>query len=255
MLANTLNNGDVANMTTVVPLLPDIQTYFLQLGHLEPTSGDLFEQFLITGMGAKPIVALYESQIQEFLASNPSYRDQITEQVRILYPQPTVWATHPLVVRSDNGDLLLTALKDPDIQRLAWARHGQRPGVPGLTVDPDVIPIPGTLAQVTSVTNMPALGVMDRILAEIAAQPPNAMTTPVPSLGATIAVAIANGRAKHRARLQLQRPRPKRGRAKPLMAVSRHRCRTGLPCYTPCAGGRPAVSCPGIGGGSQALLV
>ena len=67
LLANTLNGGDVVNTTTVTPLLPDIQAYFQRLGLMQPTSGDLFEQFLITGMGAKPIVALYESQIMEFL--------------------------------------------------------------------------------------------------------------------------------------------------------------------------------------------
>jgi hypothetical protein len=177
MLANTMNGGDVVNTTTVTPLLADIQAYFLKLGLMQPTSGDLFEQFLITGMGAKPIVALYESQIQEFLANNPEYRDQVEQQVRILYPQPTVWASHPLVVRNDNANRLLTALKDPDIQRLAWERHGQRPGVPEVVVDPHVIPVPGILPQVTSVTSMPALQAMDRILAAIAAPPDSA--TPI----------------------------------------------------------------------------
>jgi hypothetical protein len=191
MLANSLNNGTIPDPTTVGPLLPEIQAYFLKLGHMEPASGDLFEQFLITGPGAKPIVALYESQIQEFLASYPSYRDEISKEVRMLYPKPTVWATHPFVVRSDNAGRLLTALKDPDIQRLAWERHGQRPGVPGVTIDPAVMPIPGFLAQVTS-TNLPGLDVMDRILAEISAQPPNATATPGLSLGVAIAAAMVN---------------------------------------------------------------
>jgi hypothetical protein len=190
MLANTLNGGDVVNTTTVGPLLPDIQAYFQRLGLMQPTSGDMFEQFLITGMGAKPIVALYESQIQEFLVNNPSYRDQIQQQVRILYPQPTVWATHPLVARSDGANRLLTALKDHDIQRLAWEMHGQRPGVPQVVVDPDVIPITGILRQVPSVTSMPGPEPMDRILEAIAAPPdsatPQSATAPFALVGSVM---------------------------------------------------------------------
>lgn len=198
MLANTLNGGDVVNTTTVMPLLPDIQAYFQRLGLMQPTSGDLFQQFLITGMGAKPIVALYESQIQEFVVNNPSYSEQIEQQVRVLYPQPTVWATHPLVVRNDNANRLLTALDDPDIQRLAWEKHGQRPGVPGVVVNPDVIPVPGILPQVTSVTSMPALEVMDRILEAIAAPPdsatPESATSPLAPI-LPIGVLLLIGRA------------------------------------------------------------
>jgi hypothetical protein len=206
MLANTLNGGDVVNATTVTPLLPDIQSYFQRLGLMEPTSGDLFEQFLITGMGAKPIVALYESQIQEFLDSNPSYRDQITAQVRVLYPQPTVWATHPFVVRTDNANRLLTALKDHDIQRLAW-KHGQRPGDPAVVIDPAVVPVPGILPQVTSVTSMPALEVMNRILAEISQPPdgvtPNSATGPLVPIGALTLIGQATLAARDR---QLRSP-------------------------------------------------
>jgi hypothetical protein len=179
LLANTLNGGTVVNSTTVIPLLPDIQAYFDRLGLMEATSGNLFEQFLITGMGAKPMVALYESQIQEFLHSNPSYAAQITEQVRIIYPQPTVWATHPFVARNEDASRLLDALKDPEIQRLAWEHHGQRPGVPGVDIDPDAIPVPGIVPEITSVTSMPSPETMDLILAAIAGTLPSGTPAPM----------------------------------------------------------------------------
>ncbi|MDP9370140.1 MAG: hypothetical protein M3Q03_18035, partial [Chloroflexota bacterium] len=181
MLANTLNGGHVVNGTTIQPLLPVIHDIFARLGYMQGTSGDLFEQFLITGRGAMPIVALYESQVIEFLLKNPSYQNQISQQVRILYPRPTVWATHPFVARTEKGILLLKALKDPDIQRLAWEQHGQRPGVPGVVIDPDAMPVPGVLPQITSVTNMPAPDVMDQILGAITTPPVIATTAPVPS--------------------------------------------------------------------------
>lgn len=181
LLANTLNGGNVVNPTTVQPLLPVIHDIFARLGYMQGTSGDLFEQFLITGMGAMPIVALYESQVMEFLHENPSYQTQVSQQVRMLYPRPTVWASHPFAARTDNGIRLLEALKDPDIQRLAWERHGQRPGVPGVVINPNATPVPGILPQITSVTNMPAPGVMDQIIAAITTRPIVATTAPLPS--------------------------------------------------------------------------
>jgi hypothetical protein len=171
LLANSLNDGEVVNGTTVQPLLPDIHEVFGRLGYMEETSGDLFEQFLNTGMGAKPIVAGYESQLLEFLLANPSSCDQVSDRVRILYPRPTVWASHPMVARTENGVKLLDALKDPEIQRLAWVQHGQRPGAAELAMDRDPMNLPGLLENISSVVDMPTPSVMTRILAAIAASP------------------------------------------------------------------------------------
>ncbi|MDQ3541893.1 MAG: hypothetical protein M3440_14525, partial [Chloroflexota bacterium] len=167
LLANAMNGGDVVNATTMQPLLPGIGLVFERLGFMEETSGDLFEQFLTTGMGAKPIVAGYESQLLEFLMANPDARDQVGEQVRILYPQPTVWASHPMVARTAEGARLLDALMDPEIQRLAWDRHGHRAGVAGVVNDTAAMAIPGLLPSISSVVDMPAPSVMTGILAEI----------------------------------------------------------------------------------------
>jgi hypothetical protein len=228
MLANTLNGGDVVNATTVTPLLPEMQGYFQRLGLMRPTSGDLFEQFLITGIGGKPIVALYESQIPEFLEDNPSYRAQIQQQVRILYPEPTVWASHPFVVRNDNANLLLDALKDPEIQRLAWENHGQRPGVPSVVIDPDAIPVPGILREVISVTSMPALEEMDRILAAIAAPPDSA--TPASAIAplAPIGLLMLIRRARLAPPGWLGRPPSRRRRAPTLQGLRAAARRLGL---------------------------
>jgi hypothetical protein len=186
LLANTMNGGPVVNPTTVIPLLPDIQSYFDRLGLMEATSGSLFEQFLITGPGAKPMVALYESQLMEFLGANPQYQQQIAQQVRVIYPEPTVWATHPLVARTADGDRLLDALKDPDIQRLAWEKHGQRPGVPQFDIDLNAMPIPGILPKITSVTSMPSWETMNLILDAISGTLPPG--TPVPTVAPLVSI-------------------------------------------------------------------
>jgi hypothetical protein len=192
LLANTLNDGEVVNGTTVQPVLPDIHELFGRLGYMEATSGDLFEQFLTTGMGAKPIVAGYESQLLEFLIANPSFSDQVSASVRILYPRPTVWASHPMVARTENGAKLLDALNDPDIQRLAWERHGQRSGVADVIGDRDAMNVPGLLENISSVVDMPAPTVMTRILGAIAESP---VASPASGYGQSMTMSVAHALA------------------------------------------------------------
>ncbi len=40
---------------------------------MESSSSDLFDQFLKTGMGAKPLIAGYENQLLEFAVEKPGY--------------------------------------------------------------------------------------------------------------------------------------------------------------------------------------
>ena len=166
LLANALNGGEVVDATTVEPLLPLIPPYFI--GLLPTASKDLFEQFLSLGEGANPIIAAYESQLVEFILLNPAERERINQKVRILYPRPTVWATHPLIARTEKGALLLQALQDDEIQDLAWKENGFRRGN-GAVVDPNVFQIAGIAPEITSVIDLPPLHVMDRVLAAIAA--------------------------------------------------------------------------------------
>ena len=176
LLANSMNDGDVVNEATLDPLLPGIGQVFDRLGFMEETSGDLFEQFLTTGIGAKPIVVGYESQLLEFVLDNPSYSEQVNQQVRVLYPQPTVWASHPMVARTEEGARLLDALQDPEIQQLAWEKHGQRSGLAGVTNDPAAMTVSGLMTTISSVVDMPEPAVMTRILAEIASPQVEAST-------------------------------------------------------------------------------
>jgi hypothetical protein len=179
LMANVLNGGDVVNLTTLPAVLPTLQTFYTRLGYMEQSSGDLFQQYLTTGMGAKPIIAGYESQLLEFSLQNENLLDQVRDSVRILYPSPTVWSSHPLIARTADGLRLMNALKDPEIQRLAWEKHGFRTGLVGIVNDPKVLQIGGIPAQITSVIDMPAPDVMDRIIQSIRAVVPSTPTAAV----------------------------------------------------------------------------
>ena len=169
LLANIANGGEVADEASLPKSLPVVKTFFGRLGYMEPNSGDLFSQFLTMGEGADPVIVGYENQLTEFSLENPQYQDLLRRRVRILYPRPTVWSNHPLIALTDSGKKLLTALKDPDIQKLAWERHGFRSGLVSVQNDPGVLQAVGIPATIQNVVPMPTPQVMARILGALGA--------------------------------------------------------------------------------------
>lgn len=164
LLANMLVGGKVATEQSVQSLLPEIKTVFDNLGYMPHSSGDIFQSFLNTGMGGRPLIVGYESQTIEFVIANLQYRDFINQKIRILYPVPTVWSSHPIIALSDNGRRFMDAFKDPDIQRLAWEKHGFRSGLLGVANDPGVLDLAGVAEEITSVIPMPDAKTMAAII-------------------------------------------------------------------------------------------
>lgn len=127
LLANTLAGG-VTSEEDLPEVLPQLQAIFQRLGYMESSSSDLFDQFLKTGMGAKPLIAGYESQLLEFAVQEPETWAQVQEDIVLLYPTPTVWSSHVYIALDDAGAQGAQAFLDEEIQRLAWERHGFRTG-------------------------------------------------------------------------------------------------------------------------------
>lgn len=127
LLANTLAGG-VTSEEDLPEVLPQLQAIFQRLGYMESSSSDLFDQFLKTGMGAKPLIAGYESQLLEFAVQEPETWAQVQEDIVLLYPTPTVWSSHVYIALDDAGAQGTQAFLDEEIQRLAWERHGFRTG-------------------------------------------------------------------------------------------------------------------------------
>lgn len=171
LLAATLNDGEVVNEQTVDQVLPRLQEVYGRLGFLENTSGDLFSKFLQQGEGAFPLIAGYESQVIEFGLANQQYRGVIADRVRILYPEPTVWSSHPLIPRTAEGEQFRDALLDDEIQRIAWERHGFRSGTVTGEEDPGALAgdFAGIPASIDRVLQMPAPAVMERMIAALGA--------------------------------------------------------------------------------------
>lgn len=160
LLACSLNGGKTADKNSIDTLLPGLQKIFSQLGYMETSSSDLFSQFLRMGVGAKPIIAGYESQLIEYAAEQPDNYSKIKDNVVILYPAPTVWSTHIYIALDDKGKAGIEALSDNRIQELAWEKHGFRTD----SCDIASAGFPGVPEQITAVINMPDYDTMKKIM-------------------------------------------------------------------------------------------
>lgn len=165
LLASILNNGEVVDKASLNKVLPTVVQFYQKLGFLESSSGTLFQKYLKLGVGANPIVVGYESQIIEFSKEHPKDWSKLkNKQFTILYPEPTVWSSHPLIALTPDAKKLITALMDEEIQKLAWEKHGFRTGVTGIINDPSVLDIVGIPESITKVLRMPHPEVMNQII-------------------------------------------------------------------------------------------
>jgi hypothetical protein len=161
LVANVMA-GDVVDTATLPKVLPRLKSLFDRLGFLDSSSGDLFTQYLRLGEGANPMVALYENQMIEFAASDPGQWASAKDRVAVLYPQPTVWSQHSVVALTDAAIPLIAAMKDPEIQKIAWERHGFRAGVGTKNSAPKGIA--GIPESIDKVVSMPRYSVMRSIM-------------------------------------------------------------------------------------------
>jgi hypothetical protein len=161
--------GGQQDAEAIRPVLPKVATLFRRMGYMERSSFDLFDQYLRTGMTAKPIIAGYENQLIEFAGAQPDLWKQIeTQPVRpvILYPEPTVYASHVALAFSEKGVRAIDALRDPKLLELAWSAHGFRAGFAG-SAAPSDLPIRGVPVTVPQVIPSPPAEVVEEIIAAL----------------------------------------------------------------------------------------
>ena len=129
--------------------LPKLKDFYIKSGYMNNTPADLFERYLKTGMGGEPMIVDYEKSMIDFANSSPDAFKQIKDQIRILYPTPTIWNSHCFTVFSEKGAKLYEALNDKEIGQIAWEKYGFRTGVTGGSYDVSGIGI-GVPQSITS---------------------------------------------------------------------------------------------------------
>ena len=90
-------------------------------------------------MGGEPMIVDYEKSIIEFANNNPDGFEQVKNDIRILYPTPTIWNSHCIATFNENGNLLYKAFENKEIAQIAWSRYGFRTGITGGTYDVSAI--------------------------------------------------------------------------------------------------------------------
>ena len=141
----------------------------LQMGHMEASSGDIFENFLKQGHGRKrPIIVGYENQTDRVPDRERELSPTlIRDKIRVIYPEPTIFASHPLISLTGDCGRLVEALQDPEIQEIAWAEHGFRTGLLGVENDPAAIAVASLPERVDLVIPMPSASVMSAVIASV----------------------------------------------------------------------------------------
>jgi hypothetical protein len=158
----TGNDYDVATMANItapitgtnVTALQALRDIYTKQGLQPSSSGFGFEAYLTQGVGAFPLYAGYESQILEASVLNATSIQGATD-LRILYPEPTVWSSHPILALDANAQKLIAAMKDPEVQQLAWRKHGFRSAVYGISNKGSDFPLVHVPDQIVRVVDLP----------------------------------------------------------------------------------------------------
>ena len=142
------------NSENVEKNLPNLKDFYIKSGYMNNTPADLFERYLKTGMGGEPMIVDYEKSIIDFANSNPDGFAQVKDNIRILYPTPTIWNSHCIATFTENGNAFYKAFEDPDIQRIAWEKYGFRTGITGGSYDTSKFGIGVPQAITSTVTGL-----------------------------------------------------------------------------------------------------
>ncbi len=153
LLLSIMNNGEELSTENVSKILPKLKEFYNKSGYMNNTPADLFELYLKTGEGAKPMIVDYEKSIVELANKDKDAYNSVKDDMVILYPRPTIWNSHCIATFSDGGNKFLKVFNDKDIQKLAWTKYGFRVGTTGGSYnvkDANVAGIPQNLTSVTS---------------------------------------------------------------------------------------------------------
>jgi len=134
LLLSVLSEGQVTT-ANVKANLPKLKNFYIKSGYMNNTPADLFERYLKTGMGGEPMIVDYEKSMIDFANSSPDAFARVKDEVKILYPAPTIWNSHCFMVFTENGSKVYKALNDPEISQIAWEKYGFRTGVTGGNYD------------------------------------------------------------------------------------------------------------------------
>jgi hypothetical protein len=151
------------NDKSVQENLPKLKEFYVKSGYMNNTPADLFERYLKTGMGGEPMIVDYEKSLVEFANAHPSDFDQVKDQIRVLYPTPTIWNSHCIATFTENGDKFYQVFENQEIQQIAWEKYGFRTGITGGNYDVSSIGV-GVPSAITSTVSSLKMDVYNQLI-------------------------------------------------------------------------------------------
>jgi len=163
LLLSIMTGGDLSE-NKVNETLPKLKEFYTKSGYMNNTPADLFELYLKTGLGGKPMIVDYEKSIVELASSDKDAYDAVKDDIVILYPTPTIWNSHCIATFSDNGNKFLKAFDDKELQSIAWKKYGFRVGTTGGSYYVKDAGISGIPQNITSVASGLKMDVYNQII-------------------------------------------------------------------------------------------
>ena len=130
--------------------LANLKEFYIKSGYMNNTPADLFELYLKTGVGGKPMIVDYEKSVIDFANSNTDGWEQVKDKIRILYPTPTIWNSHCIATFNETGNEFYKAFEDKEIGQIAWSKYGFRTGITGGNYDVSKVNVKGIPQSINS---------------------------------------------------------------------------------------------------------
>ena len=144
--------------------LQNLKDFYITSGYRNNTPADIFELYLKTGVGGKPMIVDYEKSVIDFANSNPDGWEQVKDKIRILYPTPTIWNSHCIATFNETGNEFFKAFEDKDIGQIAWSRYGFRTGITGGNYDVTKVNVSGIPQSITSTVSSLKMKMYDEMI-------------------------------------------------------------------------------------------
>ena len=163
LLLSIMCDGEITD-EAVAENLPKLKEFYTKSGYMNNTPADLFELYLKTGVGGKPMIVDYEKSVIDFANSNPDGWEQVKDKMRILYPTPTIWNSHCIASFDEAGDEYYESYEDKEIQQIAWSKYGFRTGVTGGNYDVTQVNVKGIPQSIISTVSSLKMNVYEQLI-------------------------------------------------------------------------------------------
>ena len=144
--------------------LPKLKEFYIKSGYMNNTPADLFELYLKTGVGGKPMIVDYEKSVIDFANSNPDGWAQVKDKMRILYPTPTIWNSQCIATFTENGNKYYEVYNDKEISQIAWSKYGFRTGVTGGNYDVSQVNVSGIPQSIDSTVTSLKMNMYEKLI-------------------------------------------------------------------------------------------